>query len=159
MMLIVWIWLERWELGHLGQAGYFGIFLVMFLSSATVLVAVPGLASVFIAANSLNPILLGLTAGLGSALGELIGYFFGKSGGEILALEKRSRRFKTINEYFQKHGFLTILIFAFLPLPFDFIGLAAGTAGYSLKKFFLAVMLGKSLKASAVAVLGGRLID
>lgn len=159
LVLIIWIWSERWELGHLATAGYLGIFLIMFLSSATVLVAVPGLASVFIAANSLNPIFLSFSAGLGSALGELVGYFFGKSGGEILSLEKRSRKFKIINDYFQKHGFITILVFAFLPLPFDLVGLAAGTAGYPLKKFFPAVLLGKSLKALTIATLGGRLID
>jgi uncharacterized membrane protein YdjX (TVP38/TMEM64 family) len=53
-------------------------------------------------------------------------------------------------------GFFAILALAVLPNPiFDALGLLAGSMGYSAKRFWLACMLGNSVKYIAAAYLGG----
>ena len=60
----------RKQLLALGDYGYLGVFLIAVLGNATVVFPVPGMAVVFASASVLNPILVGLVAGLGEPLGE-----------------------------------------------------------------------------------------
>ncbi len=70
----------REDLARLAAYGYPGIFLITFVSSSTVILPVPGLALVFAAGASFNPLLVGLVAGIGAGLGEITGYLVGYSG-------------------------------------------------------------------------------
>jgi len=137
---------------------YAGVFLVMFLSSATIILPVPGLAGVFIAGAFLNPILVGIAGGFGSALGELSGYFAGY-GGKIVIEKSRRRTYKNIQRWMRRNGFITIFISAALPNPFfDMAGIAAGTLDYPLWEFLFACLAGKILKCIALAYLGRSLV-
>lgn len=131
--------------------GYFGIFLIMLFSSATVILPVPGLAAVFFAAKFLDPVLLGIAAGAGSALGESTGYFFGQGGSSFFgrrALYEKSRH------WLKKWGFWIVFAFAATPSPADIIGITAGALGYPLWRFLLANFLGKTLKSIVIAYTG-----
>ena len=74
---VLWLaWQLRGSLEDLISYGYVGAFLAMFVSSATIILPAPGIVMVFaIAAAGANPILVGLFAGIGAGLGELVGYF------------------------------------------------------------------------------------
>jgi len=134
--------------------GYFGIFLLMFISSATILMPVPGLVGIPIAGMLLNPLYVGIVGGIGSALGELSGYFAG-CGGRVIIEKNKTGIYKTIKRWMKRNGFLTIFIFAALPNPFfDAAGLAAGTLEYPLWEFLLACLAGKILKCVVLAYLG-----
>jgi len=137
---------------------YAGVFLVMFFSSATIILPVPGLAGVFVAGVFLNPLLVGIVGGVGSALGELSGYCAGL-GGKVIVERKRKKMYKFVKGWMRRNGFLTIFISAALPNPFfDIAGLAAGALDYPLWKFLLACGTGKVLKCVALAYLGRSLI-
>jgi len=56
------------ELHNLSNYGYAGIFVVNFISSATVLLPLPGTASVFIGGAVWNPVIVGIVSGLYSSL-------------------------------------------------------------------------------------------
>ena len=91
--------------------GYLGAFLVGFMGSATVFLPIPSYAVVFIAATNLNPFLLGIIAGVGASVGELVGYSLGRGGRRVI--EKRNHITKDLNnleKMFQKYGgFFTII--------------------------------------------------
>jgi uncharacterized membrane protein YdjX (TVP38/TMEM64 family) len=56
-----------------------------------------------------------------------------------------------------KNGFLTIFVLAVIPNPFfDLAGICSGLAGYPLKKFLLATILGKSVKFISFSLLGAK---
>jgi membrane protein YqaA with SNARE-associated domain len=133
--------------------GYFGIFLIMLFSSATIILPVPGLAAVFFAAKFLDPVLLGVAAGAGSALGESTGYFFGQ-GGKAFAEGRNIDAYEKGKRWLKKWGFWIVFAFAATPSPADIIGIAAGALGYPFWRFLLANFLGKTLKSIAIAYTG-----
>ena len=88
--------------------------------------------------------LVGLVGGFGSALGDIIGYFVGFGG--TAAIEKFEKHvpkfFKRFEKFYSNIGFSVVLLGAFLPLPFDIIGVLSGASRYNIKKFYLATVIG-----------------
>ncbi len=133
--------------------GYFGVFLVSIIGSATILLPLPSFAIIFFAGGFLNPFLVGVSAAFGSTIGEMISYGIG-IGGSHLA-KKYKQRLKEGKKWLQRHnGFLLIILFAATPLPDDLIGLACGVLRYDWRKFFLACLIGKIILNTFLA-LGG----
>jgi membrane protein YqaA with SNARE-associated domain len=126
--------------------GYLGVFLVNAISSATIILPLPGFVVTLAFATALNPWLLAVSAGLGSAVGELTGYAVGRGGREAIK-EKYEKWFAHADRWVQRHGpFPIILLFAAAPLPTDIVGLLSGIIRYDVRKFFLAVAVGKIIR-------------
>lgn len=144
--------LSRERLAAYAGLGYFGIFLITLLSSGTVVFPVPGLATVFGAGAVFNPILVGAIAGLGDAVGELTGYLAGYAGQGVIEDQAIYQRFEG---WMKRHGTITIIILSAIPNPlFDLAGIAAGALRFSVTRFFLSCLLGKSIKDTIIALAG-----
>ncbi|MFN0070636.1 MAG: YqaA family protein [Chloroflexota bacterium] len=136
------------------QYGYPGISLIMFFSSATVLLPAPGFAAVLGAGTLVNPWIVGPFAGLGSAVGEMTGYMVGIGSREALET-RRGKWWLRAESWMKKNGVLTVFIFASFPNPFfDAIGLIAGSLGLPIRKVFIACLLGNTIKYTLLALLG-----
>jgi membrane protein YqaA with SNARE-associated domain len=137
------------------QLGYLGAFFMGFLSSFTLFLPTPAFALIFVmAAGGLNPIVLGVAAGLGSAVGELIGFGVGYGSRQLL-VKKHKKDLNRIEKLFQKYkGWLVIFVFAATPLPFDLVGIFCGNVGYPFKKFMIPTVAGKIVKYLAIALAG-----
>lgn len=136
--------------------GYLGNFLVAILTNATVILPAPGILIVASLGAKLNPLLVGITAGIGATIGELSGYAAGFSGQAVI---ENSTMYKRLVEWVRKHGGVVIFILAAIPNPFfDLAGIAAGALRIPLKKFFFWVMLGKIVKMTLTAYIGAGLI-
>ncbi len=147
----------RQQLLALRGYGYLGVLLIAVLGNATVIVPVPSLAVTFAAGTFLNPLLVGMVAGVGEPLGEMTGYLAGY-GGSVVVEDRR--RFEQIRSWMAHHGFLTIFVLAAIPNPlFDLAGISAGILHFPVPKFLLACWLGKTLKAVIVAFIGSRFPD
>jgi len=89
LALIIFV---TWLLGKLGALeglGYAGGFVAMLLSSATVILPAPGLAVVAaLGVTVSSPLLLGIIAGTGAALGEITSYLAGYGGHKIIEEQK-----------------------------------------------------------------------
>jgi membrane protein DedA with SNARE-associated domain len=132
--------------------GYPGIFLVAFLSYATVLLPAPGVAFVFGMGSILNPVAVGLAAGAGAALGEISGYLAGFSGQAVV---ERQELYQRLSRWMAKNGPLTVLLLAAIPNPFfDLAGIAAGMLKMPLPRFLLWVWIGVSIKMLLFAFAG-----
>ncbi len=143
---------ERDQLSALGHYGYPGVFIISVLSSATVFLPAPGIAVVFATGSVLNPILVGLVAGLGEALGELTGYLAGASGRAIIEDRERYQRLVAKT---RRYGLFVILLLSIVPNPtFDLAGIAAGALRFPVSRFLLACWIGKTIKATLIALLG-----
>lgn len=127
----------------LSSYGYLGIFLISLIGSSSIILPLPSAFFVFFSAAYLDPFLLGLLAGLGSAIGELTGYGLGR-GGRKLIKGKWKKKLAETEKLFQKYGgFLIIAVFAATPLPDDIVGILGGSMKYPAKKFFVATLIGK----------------
>lgn len=146
------ILLFRQQILALRGYGYAGVFLISALGNATVILPVPSLAVVFAGGGVLNPIAVGLVAGVAEPLGELTGYLAGYGGAAVLP---QGARYERVKGWMERRGFLTLFVLSAIPNPFfDLAGLAAGALRYPVAKFLLACWLGKTLKAVLVAHLG-----
>lgn len=147
----------RDQLEALAGYGYLGVFIISILGNATIIFPVPSLAVVFAGGSVLNPLFVGLVAGLGEPLGELTGYVAGYGGS--VAVEDQAR-FERLKVWMERHGFLTLFVLSAIPNPlFDLAGIAAGMLRFPLSKFLVACWLGKSVKGLAIAYLGSLSLD
>lgn len=133
--------------------GYFGLFLVNLVASASIIFPIPAFLIVFAAGSFgfLNPWVIGLAAGAGAALGELIGYGLGKGGKKVM--EKKYKKLIGLGEKWIKghKSFPMIIVFAATPLPDDIVGIVCGIFNYDIKRFLLASFIGKVIMNTAIA--------
>lgn len=155
MVLEEWITtFQEWATWAVNTLGYFGVFLVSFVGNASIIFPVPSILIVFFAGAVLNPWIVGLAAGAGSALGEFVGYMIGRGGREV-AEKKNQKWLKRTKNWVKKRGVFTVLVlFALTPLPDDIAGITAGLLKYDWKKFLLAGFIGKTVLCTIVAFAG-----
>lgn len=143
-------------MGEFAKFGYLGAFWISLISSATVILPVPGFAIVFALAGVLDPLLLGVVAGLGAGLGEITGYLAGFSGSGIV---QKSKFYRQHSGIVAKHGPLAIFFLALIPNPaFDIAGIAAGAIRMPAWQFLLAASAGKIIRFVIIAETGAYLL-
>jgi membrane protein DedA with SNARE-associated domain len=160
--MVLWSLVIAWA-KLINEFTYIAIFLISLLGTSTLFIPFPldSLISFASFTLNLNPFLVGIFAGLGSSLGEMTGYLFGL-GSRTLAkkkIRKKTSKFVSfVTAFFKKHGFWIIPIAAFIPFPFDIIGISAGIGNYDAKKFFIATLIGRILRCMLIAYAGYKLI-
>lgn len=132
--------------------GYIGLFVSCFVSNLSILLPTSSTIIIIAASLTLNPFICIVVGGIGTAFGEQASYvcgLIGSSGFDIST--KKGKEITT--KWFERNSFLTVLLFAFVPLPvFDIIGIIAGAKRMSWWKYTLAAVLGKVLKFTLVIV-------
>ncbi|MGB9669273.1 MAG: VTT domain-containing protein [Anaerolineales bacterium] len=156
--LSIYIYNIRNDARKLVYFGYPGVFLLAFLSYATVILPAPGLAIIFTMSGLLShPLPVAIAAGLGATLGETTGYIAGMSG-RIIAEDKEI--YVKLTQWMEKNGPLTILILATIPNPFfDLAGIAAGALKMPIKKFMFWCWVGQTIKMLTIAFAGSGLLS
>jgi membrane protein YqaA with SNARE-associated domain len=149
--------MRRW-LVHLGALGFLPLGLI-----DSSIIPLPGsmdVLTIILAARS--PELwfyYAVAATLGSVLGAFVTYRLARKGGEK-SLEKRlsAKSMKRVVKLFERWGFAAIAIPALLPPPMPLVPfvLAAGAMQYSVKKFLVAMTLGRIVRYSILAYLAAR---
>ncbi|MFW9998389.1 MAG: YqaA family protein [Candidatus Odinarchaeota archaeon] len=135
------------------QFGYMGIFLISCISALTIIFPIPYTILLYALGSTLDPVLLALSSGLGSALGELSGYIIGYYGRAIIS-EQMQRRMEFMLKVFNRYGVLAIFFFALTPLPDDLLFIPLGIMHYSLPKALIACLIGKVLMSFIIAYSG-----
>jgi membrane protein YqaA with SNARE-associated domain len=100
-----------------------------------------------------------LMATAGSVIGGFVTYRIARKGGkETLERKVRAKKLKKVYQTFERWGFGTIAVGALLPPPVPFVPvlLVAGAMQYSVKKFLLALALGRAVRYSILAFLAAR---
>ena len=135
-------------------AGYLVVFVVTFLSSATIFIPAPGLAIVIAAATQWNPAIVAIVASIGDTLGEFIGYTAGYFGTKLIVTRHIAAYDRAV-VWMQRYGIWAIFLFALIPLMlFDLVGLAAGALRVRPWKFLLACWGGRLPRAFFLAYVG-----
>ena len=142
---------ERW--------GYAGLFGIVLLRAASVVMPMPGGGIVFASGGLLNPLwgipapmAVGVIAGFAESLGEFTGYFAGLGGSSML---RERRIYKRIKGWVKHRPFLTMFLMSFTPpWLFDIAGLAAGAIRVPIRVFYPAVLSGKVIRDILVATAG-----
>jgi len=149
MVLIYWQ-----EFVQFARYGYIGVFVVSFLGDVAPFVPVPNLVIVFTLGGVLNPLLVGLTAGAGEAIGSIVVYMTGLSSAKAFhALDNHVMdRFRT---WIKTRGAISVFIMSSIlnPLFYPFTAIA-GMMHFGWWRFFLLCLAGKCLKNILLAIAG-----
>ena len=137
------------------QYSYLGVFLVSLIGALSVVFPIPYTIIIYLLGRSLDPYIIAIAGGLGSALGELSGYILGYYGRAVVS-EERKRKMDFMLRIFNRYGAAAIFVFALTPLPDDLLFIPLGIMRYKFVKAFIPTILGKTLMCFTVAM-GGRL--
>lgn len=146
-----------------GQLGYFGIFVMMFLESSffpfpSEVVMIPsGYLSYKGDMNILLVILFGI---LGSLAGALFNYFIALKFGRAFILKfgkyfffKESNMNK-MEVFFKKHGDISTFVGRLIPIARQYISLPAGIAKMKISKFIFYTCFGAGIWVIILSILG-----
>ncbi|HWQ12036.1 MAG TPA: VTT domain-containing protein [Roseiflexaceae bacterium] len=135
-----------------------GALLVMLLANATVVVPVPWPGILIpIARQSESVWAVVLAGALGSAVGESVAFFVGRSGRGVV---EDTRLYRWVQRQLQHpwRAFAALFLLSAPPNPaFDVAGLTAGAMGLPFWMFFAAVLLGRVIRIWIVIALAGLL--
>lgn len=137
------------------QYGYFGVFLISLVGALSIVFPVPYTIIILGLGAILDPFLIAIAGGLGSALGEVSGYILGYYGRAIIS-EERQRKIEFMLKIFNHYGSAAVFLFALTPLPDDLLFIPLGIMRYKFVKAFVPSLLGKVLMCFILAM-GGRL--
>lgn len=140
------------EIRQQAAVGYLGLLVACAVSNCSVLLPSSSTIIVTVAATTLNPILCVIFGGVGSAIGEQSSYLCGRLGANAAGIARGDASRVTV--WLRKHAFLTVFLFALIPLPiFDVAGIAAGASRIRWPVFAVAALLGKVTRFAVVLVL------
>lgn len=149
LAITVAVAVARDQLAQMPLLTYPAVFIVSILGNASVLLPAPVFVVVFVAGQTMDPLAVGIIAGLGAAIGEMTGYLAGFSGQGLVENRPAYRR---IQRWMNRSGVLVIFALAAIPnLFFDIGGIIAGAVRMPVWQFLLAAWAGKSLRLATVA--------
>lgn len=137
--------LFREQIQQYALMGYIGVAIACAISNASIFLPTSSTIIILAAASTLNPLLCVIVGGFGTALGEQSSYVCGRIG--RIGFDDTGNKERTTVKWLKKNAFLTIFIFAFLPLPvFDIIGIASGAIKIRWSTYAIAAVMGKVSK-------------
>ncbi len=112
-------------------------------------------------AGGLNPYYLGIVAGISLGIGDIIMFYLGSKGRELV-VGKWDKRFDKIAKYIKKKKierfipFIAYLFIGFAPLPNDFIILFLAFIEFPRRKLYIPIILGGVTFATLICVLASK---
>jgi membrane protein YqaA with SNARE-associated domain len=138
---------------NLGRLGLLGVLLASMLSHLTIVARDMFIPLFLPLASVYHPVILGITAGTGAAIGEVTTYFLGWGIAE--SMNHLSETEDRIARWINKYGLWAVLLVAITPLPDTPIVILAGSRKLPFTKLTIVEILGKSTLYSLAAFMGG----
>ncbi len=133
--------------------GYLGVFLASLLGSLVPFLPVPYLIVVVLLSGTLDPLTLGLVAGVGGALGKTTSYLLGRSG-YMMSGERTKKNLRFLGGFVRRYGALGVFVFAVTPLPDDLYLVPLGMLRYPFWRLMAVNTAGKVILSTALAYFG-----
>ncbi len=162
-LLLVYDWLLQISIA----LGYPGDFFVSLVGNATIIVPFPYMGIPFILGGIRNPAtldfvfdptLVGLIAGVGAMIGEMVCYIAGRLGGRLVDVNQTSG----FSAFVTRHPIATplaVFIVAATPLPDDAVIMPLGAVKYPWWRVVPPLLVGKSLMLTVIAWAGRLSLD
>ncbi len=145
--------------------GYPGLFFIVFAETGLMFgFFLPGdsllmVAGTLAAKGFFDLTLLCVLLFIAAALGNIVGYYFGKHVGKRLFSREDSLLFhknniEKANQFYKKHGGKAIILARFIPVIRTFAPIVAGIADMDIKTFLFFNVVGSLLWAVGLTILG-----
>jgi membrane protein YqaA with SNARE-associated domain len=146
--------------------GAWGVFVIAALDAAAVGLPMDVVVAGYVYQNRARFLLYVLMASAGSALGSIVLYLIGYTGGEAVLRKRISpERFEKLHRAFDQHPFWSLMVPAMLPppTPFKLFVLAAALSEMQFSHFLLAIFSGRFVRFLVLALLtlkfGPQIVD
>ena len=146
--------------------GAWGVFVIAGLDAAAVGLPMDVVVAGYVYQNRARFLLYVLMASAGSALGSIVLYLIGYTGGEAVLRKRISpERFDKLHRAFDQHPFWSLMVPAMLPppTPFKLFVLAAAISEMQFGHFLLAIFSGRFVRFLVLALLtmkfGPQIVD
>ena len=146
--------------------GAWGVFVIAGLDAAAVGLPMDVVVAGYVYQNRARFLLYVLMASAGSALGSIVLYLIGYTGGEAVLRKRISpERFDKLHRAFDQHPFWSLMVPAMLPppTPFKLFVLAAAVSEMQFSHFLLAIFSGRFVRFLVLALLtlkfGPQIVD
>lgn len=146
--------------------GAWGVFVIAGLDAAAVGLPMDVVVAGYVYQNRARFLLYVLMASAGSALGSIVLYVIGYTGGEAVLRKRISpERFAKLHRAFDQHPFWSLMVPAMLPppTPFKLFVLAAALSEMQFSHFLLAIFSGRFVRFLVLALLtlkfGPQIVD
>ena len=136
----------QWVWGLLAPLGIWGVFAIAAVDAAFMGLPLDPAVATYIYREPNRFLLYVLLAASGSAVGSIVLYIIGYTGGEVMLRKRLSpERFAKIHAAFNKHEFLALMFPAMLPPPTPFKAFVLGAAAFEMSfgRFMLAIFAGR----------------
>lgn len=150
----------RFVLYFHNQYGDFGVYVAIFLISVignvSVIMPVPYIIAlaILVVVLPINPLLVGVSAGFGAAIGELSAWLLGRGTSEMIEDTSYGKRLDSLAKLVKKgYGIPLIIFFAATPLPDDLLLIVLGMVNYNIGYALVACFIGKIILAVGIAYL------
>lgn len=145
-------------IGFIGvQNAYALMFILALLGGLTTFSGIPyHIVLIALAAGGLNPILLGVSAGIGVILGDSTSYYIGHEGRVLVTGRLRAAldRLSKIQETYPRLlPWVFFLFSALMPISNDVLVIPAGLIGYPYRRMIIPLALGNIVFNTGVALL------
>jgi len=134
--------LTEWLYDFALHFGYLGVFIVSLIGATSIFIPIPYTLIIYLLGGFLDPLLIAVAGGFGSAIGEFSGYILGYYGRNLVSKE-RQRKMDFMIKIFNRYGPIVIFIFALTPLPDDLLFIPFGILRYPFMKIFIPALTGK----------------
>ncbi len=152
--VLVFILLPPDLVERLGALGYLGAFLSAAIANASIVVPVPYYPLLIRLGQAFNPYGVVVAAAAGSALGELVAFYAGRSGRQVM---ERTAFYTWVHRQMQRRWRAPIVLFILSAPPnpfFDVAGIIAGAVGVPVWVFTVTVFLARIVRMGLVVLLG-----
>jgi membrane protein YqaA with SNARE-associated domain len=146
--------------------GAWGVFVIAGLDAAAVGLPMDVVVAGYVYQDRAHFLLYVLLASAGSALGSIVLYLIGYTGGEAVLRKRISpERFDKLHRAFDQHPFWSLMVPAMLPppTPFKLFVLAAALSEMQFSHFLLAIFSGRFVRFLVLALLtlkfGPQIVD
>ncbi|GGG68289.1 YqaA family protein [Edaphobacter dinghuensis] len=129
--------------------GAWGLGALAIVDTSSIPVPIDALVIDYVAHDHDKFLLYCLMAAMGSAIGSMVPYYFGRAGGELFLLKRINRhRYEALRDKFERQEFLAIMIPAMMPppMPVKVIEFAAGVFEMKPLLYFGAIFAGKFVR-------------
>jgi len=140
--------------------GYLGVFLISLVGALSIFVPIPVPVVTFTLGGLksggtwvFEPVLIAISAGLGSSVGEFSAYVVGLGGRKAIG-ERYKKKMDVLARLLKRWGMIVVFVFALTPLPDDLIFIPLGVMRYNVSRIFVAALLGKFAMNLIVAYAG-----
>jgi membrane protein YqaA with SNARE-associated domain len=117
------------------KTGYLGVFIYGILGPVTTIIPVMS--------QHLNIYILATVAAAGMVLNDTLAYIIGRNADVFI---DKSKKVMLVEKWVDRYGYITLVVIAILPVPYDFIGLLAGYLDLSFKKYAIPLFVGKFIR-------------